>query len=137
MGNRTPQRFQPFRAACVCLLVAMPGLVQAQEAMPTAGGTPLTAPPFESTRDTLRLSDRIDRGPDFVRSALPCGGPVKDEDGKTDKKAHGEVWAGIGTRGYREICGVVCVPVGDNGAVTIAVDAGQINGWGGRNGRRR
>ncbi len=103
-----------------------------QEAIPTSthapdGGAPIVS---DTETDPLRLSDHIDRGPDFMRPRGPCGGPAKTEDGKTDHTPHGEVYAGAGTRGYREAGGVVCVPVGDNAAVTIAVDAGQINGRG-------
>lgn len=38
-----------------------------------------------------------------------------------DRKPHGEVWAGIGTHGYREVGGVVTQPIGDCSSVTIAV----------------
>jgi hypothetical protein len=105
--------------------------VLAQEAIPTApraSASPLTDAAGADS-DTLRLSDHVDEGPGFLRPAGPCGGPAKTADGKADKSPHGEVWAGVGTRGYREIGGAVCVPVGDSSAVTIAVDTGQIDGW--------
>jgi hypothetical protein len=106
---------------------------QTPEAIPTQAGAPWGgAAPLAPQADTLRLSDHFDSGPDFLRPSGPCGGPAKSEDGKTDKSPHGAVWAGVGTRGYREIGGAVCLPLGDNGAVSIAVDAGQINGWGRR-----
>ena len=110
--------------------------VSAQEAIATAQGSPDGgAPPMsESSREPgpLQLSDRIDRGADVLRPRGPCGGPARTEDGKLDKTPHGEVWAGVGTRGYRDVGGVVCEPLGDNAAVSIAIDAGQINGWGRR-----
>jgi hypothetical protein len=107
---------------------------QAQEAIPTATGAPYGgAPMAEPAPDgALRLSDHIDRGPDVLRATGPCGGPAKKEDGTTDKSPHGEVWAGVGTRGYRGGGGAVCLPLGDNAAVSLAVDAGQIDGWGHR-----
>jgi hypothetical protein len=39
-----------------------------------------------------------------------------------DSNPHGEVWAGIGTGGYREAGGVVTKPLGDCGSVTVAID---------------
>jgi hypothetical protein len=39
-----------------------------------------------------------------------------------DRRPHGQVWAGIGTGGYREAGAVVTKPLGDCGQVTIAVD---------------
>jgi hypothetical protein len=111
---------------------AAPTAVSAQEAIPTATGVPGEGAPPALESGPLRLSDRIDEGPDVLRPVGPCGGPARKADGKPDKSPHGEVWAGIGTHGYRDIGGVVCAPLGDNAAVSIAVDAGQINGWGRR-----
>jgi hypothetical protein len=94
------------------------------------GGAPM-AGPFGAP--PLRLDNGPGMGPGFLRAPVgPCGGPAKTEDGKTDKTPHGEVWAGVGTHGYREGGGVVCVPLSDRAAVTIAVDAGQMDGWGRR-----
>jgi len=45
-----------------------------------------------------------------------------------DKKPHGEVWAGVGTGGYREAGGVVTMPVGDCGQVTVAIDKTEFAG---------
>jgi hypothetical protein len=45
-----------------------------------------------------------------------------------DRRPHGEVWAGIGTRGYRELGGVVTQPIGKCGSVTIAVDKMESDG---------
>jgi hypothetical protein len=105
---------------------------QAQEAIPTAaggadGGAPVTssAPPGAP----IVLSDehrRDDRGPGPIG---PCGG-VPDANGKPDRNPHGEVYGGVGTHGYRQYGGVVCVPVGDKAAVTIAVDRTQFKGRG-------
>ncbi len=51
---------------------------------------------------------------DAPASGSGCAAPA-------DRKPHGEVWAGVGTGGYRELGGVVTQPVGDCGSVTIAV----------------
>jgi hypothetical protein len=111
---------------------ALASSAQAQEAIPTATGPSSGWAPAPDPNDnsTLRLSDHIDRGPDAVRPAGPCGGPAKTEDGKTDNSPHGEVWAGVGNHGYRDAGGTVCMPLGSGAAVSIAVDAGQSNGWG-------
>jgi hypothetical protein len=45
-----------------------------------------------------------------------------------DRQPHGQVWAGIGTHGYRNVGGVVTQPVGDCGRVTIAIDHTESNG---------
>ena len=100
----------------------------AQEAIATAGGGPSGGAPAATTTNLLHLSDRIDRGDDIVRSVGPCGGPATTADGKPDRSVHGEVFAAVGTRGYREAGGVACVPLGDHTAATIAVDAGRIDG---------
>jgi hypothetical protein len=123
--------------ACLALGAAVPTAVLAQEAIPTAPsapgyGAPGDGAPSAPESGPLRLSDRIDEGPDVLRPMGPCGGPARKEDGKPDRSPHGEVWAGIGSHGYRDIGGVVCAPLGDNAALSIAVDAGQINGWRGR-----
>ena len=118
-------------AAAVLLLgPAWPATLIAQEAIATAphatdGGAPAATP----LSDTLRLDDSLDDGPGFLRPRGPCGGPARKPDGKTDKTPHGEVWAGVGTNGYREIGGVVCAPLGDNAAVTLGIDTGRVNGW--------
>lgn len=122
---------QPIVVLACAAMAAAPTAGLAQEAIPTAAGAPGDgAPPAAYESGPLRLSDRIDEGPDVLRPVGPCGGPVRKEDGKPDRSPHGEVWAGVGTRGYRDIGGVVCAPLGDNAALSVAVDAGHIDGWG-------
>lgn len=112
-------------------VAALAGPVFAQEAIPTAAGSPTGGAPVPASTGPLRLPDRIDNGDDIVRSVGPCGAPPK-ADGKPDRSPHGDVFAGVGTHGYREGGGVVCVPIGDKAAVTLAVDAGRIGDRGGR-----
>ncbi|HXV00201.1 MAG TPA: hypothetical protein VG166_06865 [Caulobacteraceae bacterium] len=120
-------------AAALVLSLAAAGAARAQEAIPTAadatdGGAPQVATGGAPTMISNRHR-RDDRGP--VRIG-PCGAPYRSVDGgppKPDKSPHGEVFAGAGTHGYREAGGAVCIPIGENAAVTLAVDAGR---WGRR-----
>ena len=118
--------------ACAGAAAVSPTAVLAQEAIPTASGAPGDGAPPAPESGPLRLSDRTDQGPDILRPVGPCGAPALKENGKPDRTPHGEVWAGVGTNGYRDIGGAVCAPLGDNAALSVAVDAGQINGWGRR-----
>ncbi len=106
----------------------------AQEAIPTAANTGSGAPPAPTSgaRPTLiadRNSEHDDRGPVPIG---PCGAPYQD-DGKgglkQDKNPHGEVWGAVGNHGYRDVGGVVCLPVGKNTEVSIAIDSSH---WGRR-----
>ena len=106
----------------------------AGEAISTAGGagaSPAASAPAAAPI-MIPEHDAFDR--DIQRTVGPCGGVAKTPDGKPDKNPHGEVFAGVGTHGYREAGGVVCVPMGDHAAATIAIDVGQSNG---RSGWRR
>jgi hypothetical protein len=74
--------------------------------------------------------------PDEIDTSNPCGpGPTPrkvqyDANGVPipDRSIHGEVEAGIGTHGYREVGGSVCVPVSDKGFVAMSVDQTQFDG---------
>lgn len=55
-----------------------------------------------------------------------------------DRKLHGEVSIGIGTRGYRSVYARTDLPVGENGRLSIAIEDARFNGRGGfRGGGRR
>lgn len=103
-----------------------------QEAIPTAAHSGAGAPPAPAAtaRPTLisdRDRDHDDRGPVPIG---PCGLPYRDDGHgglKQDKDIHGEVWGAIGTHGYREAGGAVCIPAGHNAEVNLAVDAGRID----------
>jgi hypothetical protein len=116
-------------SAALCL-GATPAL--AQETIATGADAPLggappppPAQPLDGQRPMMGGADNV------VRSVNACGVPPK-EDGTPDKSPHGEVYASVGNHGYREAGGVVCVPIGDHVAATIAVDAGQSPSWGWR-----
>lgn len=46
-----------------------------------------------------------------------------------DGKAHGEMWAGLGTGGYRSIGGVVTQPLGPCARATVAISRTEGRGW--------
>ena len=107
--------------------------VLAQEAIPTAGGSSTAAAPTSVSTGTLRLPDqREDNGDDIVRSVGPCGAPPKP-DGTPDivrpTARSSPAWGrtaiarGVASSAFR---------IGDKTAVTVAVDAGRIDGRGGR-----
>ena len=109
-----------FAISIAALGLALAGAVVAQEAIPTAAGSPTGGAPIPASSGPLRLADHRDfGGDDIVRPVGPCGAPPKP-DGAPDKSPHGEVFAGVGTHGYREGGGVVCLPIGDKAAVTVA-----------------
>ncbi|MGI8839990.1 MAG: hypothetical protein ACR2F8_04265 [Caulobacteraceae bacterium] len=101
----------------------------AQEAISTATGAPAPSPASAANAAPIALPDTIDDRDAGPLPVGPCGAVGLIRDGqveKPDKKPHGEVWAAVGTHGYREAGGVVCQPIGDHTAVTIAVDAAHI-----------
>ncbi len=103
--------------------------VNAQEAIATASDAPLGGAPTPQPPPPPDPYHRLaGGGPDVMRNVNACGAPPK-EDGSKDKDPHGEVFAAVGTRGYREAGGVVCVPIGDHASATIAVQAGKYPGW--------
>jgi hypothetical protein len=118
------------------MLVASFGIASgagAQEAIPTAANQPDGGAPVAASSDgPLMISHksmRDDRGPLPVG---PCGGVARSVDGgppKPDRNPHGAVWGGVGTHGYRDVGGAVCIPIGDNSRIAIAVDS---TSWGRR-----
>ena len=116
--------------AMIAALAALTGPASADEAIPTAGGGS-AAPAARGAAAPILIPDHDAFDHDVVRSVGPCGGLAK-ADGKPDKNPHGEVFAGVGTHGYREGGGVVCMPLGDHAAATIAVDVGRTDGRGWR-----
>jgi hypothetical protein len=117
-------------AVGLAILAAAPA-AGAQEAIATAADAPLGGAPTPQPAPPLDAQRRLPGGEDMIRNVNACGAPPK-EDGTKDKSPHGEVFAGVGNHGYREAGGVVCVPLGDHVAATIAIDAGRYPGWRGR-----
>ena len=124
---------RPALSIMVVSALLLAGRAGAQEVIPTAananvdGGAP--AAPASGPISTSNKRQRDDRGPARIG---PCGGverSIDDGPPKPDRNPHGAVWAGVGTHGYREAGGAVCIPIGDNAAVNIAVDSTH---WGRR-----
>ncbi len=98
-----------------------------QETIATASSAPPPAPPLNA--EPLSLGHHQGFSDEGAPLVGPCGAVGAVHDGvaeKPDKNPHGFVSAGVGTNGYREVGGAVCVPVGDRVAVSIAFDAGRI-----------
>lgn len=117
----------------VGMALAASSAAWAQEAIPTAANATDGGAPAAPAAGPITLSDKKsehdDRGPLPIG---PCGGVARSVDGgppQPDKSPHGEVWAGVGTHGYRDVGGAVCIPLGDNSHVTVAIDSTQ---WGRR-----
>lgn len=106
----------------------------AGEAIATAGGAGALPAASAPTAAPILIPDHDAFDRDIQRAVGPCGGVAKTDGGKPDKTPHGEVFAGVGTRGYREAGGIVCLPMGDHAAATIAIDVGHVDG---RSGWRR
>lgn len=119
------------------------GNALSQETIPTArgAGAPATAP---SDPTPLKLAGHPaydDRGPPPPNPCAMLGlGPDDDADpppaapattadgtasGGVDHRVHGEVFAGVGTGGYREAGVTACAPLGDHAAVALSVEAAR------------
>jgi hypothetical protein len=131
--NSPTLAFGALALACGFMAIA-PGWAAAQEAIPTAkdsafGGAPPLAPPGPLSLPTHRSLG----AENLVRAPVgPCGGLPDPQTGKLDKSPHGEVFAGVGSAGYREAGGEVCVPLSDHVAAHLAVDVGRFPYYGGR-----
>ncbi len=131
-----------FLLSLALLALTIPAHAQAQEAIstsrvsdsgpPTAIETPAAASGEEDPGDWARRVLAGKPAPDEPKPAAESNCPIA-----TDGRPHGEVWGGIGTRGYREIGGVVTQQVGKCSSVTIAVSKTEGPDIGRRSGRRR
>jgi hypothetical protein len=116
-------------------LIAFASAALADEAIATHGDA---APAAEAPVDQATAQDRQKQANGaWARRVL--AGQATDEaaadkdSGKRcpqqgDGKPHGEVWAGVGTGGYRNVGGVVTQPIGDCAQVTVAIDHSQFDG---------
>ena len=132
--------------AC-CALLATTG-ARAQEIVRTGaeGSPPAAVEPVAAAPVADRSEAAKDKAIGDWAQRVLAGAPSIDDDARpqpakgcaglpaNDGKPHGEVWAGVGNHGYREIGGVVTQPLGQCGSLTVAVD--KTDGNFGRRGRR-
>ena len=113
----------------------------ADEAISTHGdGAPAAEAPADPASSQDRQKQANGEWARRVMAGQSTDEPAADKDGakrcpqQGDGKPHGEVWAGVGTGGYRNVGGVVTQPIGDCAQVTVAIDHTQFDGA--RRGRR-
>lgn len=92
-----------------------------QVAAPPAAALPLDGPARQAADGDTGASPAPGDG--RCRAAAPAA--------DTDHQVHGEVWAGAGTHGYRDVGTAMTAPVGRCGSVSIAIDRseGAFGGW--------
>jgi hypothetical protein len=118
-------------AIAIALLIAAPAA--ASEPLATAGrteGAPTGFGPDEvNLIPPLGAYRALPPGPDDASPNLP---PNAGCNPAADRKPHGEVWAGVGTHGYRDVGTAMTAPLGKCGSVSIMVDrteGGGLYGW--------
>jgi hypothetical protein len=123
-------------AIALALLISTPAA--ASEAVTTAGETRGVTPGLEG-------GDAYAPPPLSAYGRSPPGGlPITGDEPRltppptarcsevADRQPHGEVWAGIGTHGYRNIGTAMSAPVGKCGTLSIMVDRTEGGGFGWR-----
>lgn len=99
---------------------ADPGVVATA---PAGTGAPSSAPAHDAT------ADQIDAWV-APESAHDSASPPPEADAPAPRTIHGEVGAGVGTGGYRNVYGVADIPVGQTGDLIVAASSssGQVRG---------
>lgn len=106
------------------LLLAGPALAQGPIA--TAGGSASTAPePAPPPPPLPTAGAPPPPGPPVAMG--PCGPEKVKPDGRLETAPHGELEAGVGTGGYRHVAGLVCQPIGQDGAAAVGGSYTQAN----------
>ena len=102
------------------LVVATPALAE-EAPVATASTTPAPA---------MSTADQIDA---WLRSSPALAAPDLDVEPRNmafdDRKLHGEVTIGVGTRGYRHVSMRATAPVGESGRVSVAFGETRGPGW--------
>lgn len=116
--------------AAALSVVAFAGGALADEGPITTGRTGDLAPATAPAAPLGQVQPAAAEAPgDWARRVM-AGEPAPEEVAeaqqgrcptRVDTKPHGEVWAGIGTGGYREVGGVVTQTIGDCATVTIGM----------------
>jgi hypothetical protein len=112
--------------AALLVFALAPGLVLADEAIPTAptNQSPPTAAPVSPLQEAEAGAPDGGSG---VRPG-PCGPEAATADGKTATKPHGYVEGGVGSNGYRHIGAGLCKPLANGGAIAVSVGESQAQG---------
>lgn len=111
----------------VRVLVLITALVAATPALadeaPVATASTTRAP-------AMSTADQIDA---WLRSSPPVTAPDLDADPRNlpfdDRKLHGEVIVGVGTRGHRHVSMRATAPVGESGRISVAFGETRGPGW--------
>lgn len=120
-----------FPTALAILALMIPFGADAQEAISTASAEDPPAAVSADEEDPGDWARRVLAGKPAPPEPESPGGPERCQSA-TDGKPHGEVWVGAGTRGYREVGGVVTQPIGKCASVTIGVSKTEGPRWRGR-----
>ncbi|MDB5448806.1 MAG: hypothetical protein JWQ97_4123 [Phenylobacterium sp.] len=110
----------------LCLSAAAASGARADEVIKTGADG---APPSAEAPAGPIATDEGARATGVWARGILSGQPVADAkpsqgqgcEAPADRKPHGEVWAGVGTGGYRTLGGVVTQPIGACGQATIAI----------------
>jgi hypothetical protein len=126
------------RFAATLIVIALTGAAPAlaQEAIQThSGENPGAEAPAAATPSSPDRDQRQANG-DWARRVMAGQSTDESEDVDSrgcrrnpDRRPHGEVWAGVGTGGYKTVGAVVTQPIGDCSEVTVAVsqtDQGRV-----------
>jgi hypothetical protein len=114
--------------AAMLLLCAAPAW--ADEPIATTSSAQASAPQPSAVPPPLPSRQGAPAGVQPVAMG-PCGPEKIKPNGELETAPHGEVTAGVGNHGYRELGGTICQPIGQNGAVSVSIDQTQGN-WGRR-----
>lgn len=112
-------------------LVALAALI----ASPVWAAEPATADaPHATASPAMSVADQIDA---YLKSSPAL--ELADDDAfeptsRPDRRPHGEVAIGVGTRGYRSVYMRSDLPIGETGWLSIAIEDSR---YGGRSDRRR
>lgn len=113
-------------AGLAALAILIPAGAQAQEAIATAPSVDRAPPVSSGEEDPGDWARRVLEGRPAPQALQP---EARGCQTVSDGRPHGEVWVGAGTRGYREIGGVVTQPIGKCASVTIAVSKTEGPRW--------
>jgi hypothetical protein len=116
------------RLTLVAILLCAAAPAWADGPIATTSAAEASAPQPNSAAPPLPANAGVAPGAQQVAMG-PCGPEKVKPDGTLETSPHGEVVAGVGTHGYRELGGAICQPVGQNGAVSLSIDDTQGD-WG-------